>query len=63
LAFQFLQVIDDLVHLLGLEPELRHRDVTSSNSFPERLLKVFDRVSLVQIAERRRFRQGCRLVA
>ena len=37
--------------------------VTSSNSFPERLLKVFDRVSLVQIAERRRFRQGCCLVA
>ena len=30
--------------------------VTSSNSFPERLLKVFDRVPLVQIAERRRFR-------
>src|SRR5215204_70646 len=56
LALQCLQVIDDLVHLLRFELELRHRGVTSSNSFPERLLKVFDRVSLVQIAERRRFR-------
>src|SRR5215207_3941241 len=56
LALQCLQVIDDLVHLLRFELELRHRCMTSSNSFPERLLKVFDRVPLVQIAERRRFR-------
>src|SRR5215217_1121845 len=56
LSLQSLEVIDDLVHLLRFELELRHRGVTSSNSFPERLLKVFDRVSLVQIAERRRFR-------
>src|SRR5215207_1787900 len=56
LALQCLQVIDDLVHLLRFELELRHRCMTSSNSFPERLLKVFERVPLVQIAERRRFR-------
>src|SRR5215211_6971284 len=56
LALQCLQVIDDLVHLLRFELELRHRCMTSSNSFPERLVKVFDRVPLVQIAERRRFR-------
>src|SRR4051794_32636016 len=56
LSLQCLEVIDDFVHLLRFELELRHRGVTSRNSFPERLLKVFDRVSLVQISERRCFR-------
>jgi hypothetical protein len=56
LSLQCLEVIDDFIHLLRFELELRHLGVTSSNPFPERLLKVFDRVALVEIAERRCFR-------
>ena len=48
-----LQVGDHVADLAGIEPELRHGWMAGDDSFGERLLEIFDRIALMQRAERR----------
>src|SRR5689334_3145338 len=55
--FEALKVRQHVVDLVGLEPELRHGGMAGDDALGERLLQLFDRIFLVQVAEGRGDRQ------
>ncbi len=59
-ALQRLQIRDHVGDLARIELEFRHRRMTSDDAFGERFLETFDRIALVQSAERLRRRERAR---
>jgi hypothetical protein len=58
LLLKRFQETDEIANLAGIQPELGHARMTGHNSFPKRLLKRLDGVSLVKSPKRRSDGQG-----
>ena len=56
-AFERLQVRNNVSDLTWIEAEFGHGRVTCKDPFGQGFLQIFDRITLVQRAERRRDRQ------
>lgn len=57
LPLERFQISDDVADLAGVEAKFRHRRMTGHDTFGERFLEIFDGITRVQRAKRRRDRQ------